>query len=85
MAEPGFPTSDGNGRYGGGEAGDEDRFHFPMVDCARWDEAHVGRYDTSPLHAGGSAKVEAADNSTMAGGRGKLMGASLPDDRGGFG
>lgn len=65
-----------NGRYGGGKAGPEHRFSFPAVDTDRWDEAHRGS-DTKAQWQGEAGQVDMAVNSTMDGGRGKIMGATV--------
>lgn len=68
-----------NGRCGGGSAGPENRYHFPAVDAAKWDEATTGRYERSPLHGEAPAQVGAQVN-TVQGTRGELMGASYGAD-----
>lgn len=71
----------GNGRYGGGSAGSEDRYHYPAVDCAQFGEVGQGNFDTAPEHRGGTTKLAAAETGTMAGGRGTCMGASYGEDK----
>ena len=68
--------SAGNGRYGGGSGGSEDRYHYPAVDTAQWSEARVGRYDTSPQQ-GESGQVIGSYVNTMDAPRGKIMGATI--------
>lgn len=74
----------GNARYGGGSAGSESRYCREAVDTDRFDEAREGKSPASPLHSGAPNREAAAVVNTMAGGRGKCMGAVLPADRGGF-
>lgn len=79
----GFSPSNDNGREGGGSGGGEHRYHFPAVDCARFDEASTGAVDAP--ERGQAEVVPESKISTMGGPpRGTLGGKMLPDDRGGF-
>jgi len=76
-----------NGRYGGGAGGKEDRYSHPAVDDARFDEAHVGSFDTSPIHTGGTSMVPESKANTVDGpARGTCLGACYSCDtwRAGF-
>jgi hypothetical protein len=68
--------SAGNGRYGGGSAGSEHRFHFPAADAAHFDEARTGVYVRTSLQ-GESSSAVGADINTMGGPpRGTIVGAT---------
>lgn len=79
----GFGPSNGNGVVSGGSGGSEHRYHFPAVDCARFNEATYGALDAPDR--GEAVSVAESRISTMGGPpRGTLGGKTLPDDRGGF-
>ena len=69
--------SNGNGRCGGGTGGAEHRYHFPMVDTARWDNASRGTVDTDERWSGAVGQELTYPN-TMGVARGTMMGASGP-------
>lgn len=68
----------GNGRNGGGAGGSEDRYHFPAVDEARWNEAKTGKVDRDERWGGEAGTVLGSYANTMAAPRGKIMGAQGP-------
>ena len=74
-----------NGRCGGGSAGSEDRYHFPAVDCAHFDDATTGKVSTSPHHGEMPERIAASKINTIDGPpRGTTAGKQLAHDRGGF-
>lgn len=82
MATPTRPTSNGDGRYGGGVAGPESRYCRQAVDVTRFEDATEGKSPTSPLHKGAPNREAAAVVNTMDGpARGSCMGASYPKDK----
>lgn len=66
--------SAGNGRYGGGNAGSEHRYHFPAVDDDRFDEAKTGVYVRSSLQGESSTAVGSTINTIDGPPRGTLGG-----------
>ncbi len=72
-----------NGRYGGGVAGPETRYHRPAVDTDQFEDATEGSTVKSPQHANVPERVAAAKINTMDGpGRGSVAGASYPNSKG---
>lgn len=69
-----------NGRYGGGAGGKENRYHFPAVDTAKWDQATVGADTGSQWQQTGTTRMQAAQTNTMASGRGVMNGCDYPDN-----
>ena len=69
----GTSPSCGNGRVSGGSAGNEHRYSFPSVDCAKWENAPVGVVDVDSRWSGKVGPVLSYPN-TMGQPRGKMMG-----------
>lgn len=73
----GWPPSDGNGRDGGGSAGSEHHYKFPAADSGRWSEVSA-TIAGSAKWQGEAGQVIGAYINTMQGGRGTIMGETIP-------